>query len=65
MIGNIIVAAIVLLSTAIVARKLYKTLTGKAGCGCSCGDGKNGTSSCCGAGCHACRGYHGYSRLPV
>lgn len=53
MIGNIIVAAIVLLSAAIVTRKVYKTLTGKAGCGCSCSDGKNGSSSCCGSGCHA------------
>lgn len=52
MIGNIIVGLVVLLSTIVVVRKLYKTLSGKSGCGCSCASAKNGTASCCSSGCN-------------
>lgn len=53
MLGNIIVGLIVLLSALVVARKLYKTLSGKSGCGCGCGCGssKNSTSCCSSSGC--------------
>lgn len=49
MVGNIIVALIVLLAVVISVRKAYKTLSGKSGCGCGCGDskGSNKESSCC------------------
>ena len=51
MVGNIIVALIVLLAVVISVRKAYKTLSGKSGCGCGCGcgdlKGSNKESSCC------------------
>lgn len=52
MLGNLIVGLVVLLSTIIVVRKLYKTLSGKSGCGCNCGTGKGSASGCCSSGCH-------------
>lgn len=51
MLGNIIVALIVLTAAIISGRKIYKTLTGKSGCSCACGSSKGGTSSCCSSSC--------------
>lgn len=51
MLGNIIVALIVLVAAFISIRKIYKTLTGKAGCSCACGSSNGGTPSCCSTAC--------------
>ncbi len=52
MLGNIIVALIVILATFISIRKIYKTLTGKSGCSCGCGSSNGNTPSCCNSTCH-------------
>lgn len=51
MLGNIIVILIVLLAAFISIRKIYKTLTGKAGCSCACGSSNSSTPSCCSTAC--------------
>ncbi len=51
MLGNIIVALIVLVAAFISIRKIYKTLTGKSGCSCVCGSSNGGTPSCCSSVC--------------
>ena len=51
MLGNIIVALIVLTAAIVSGRKIYKTLTGKSGCSCACGSSKRGTPGCCSSLC--------------
>lgn len=52
MLGNVVVALIVLLAAFISIRKIYKTLTGKSGCSCACGSSKGTVSSCCSSMCN-------------
>lgn len=51
MLGNIVVALIVLTAAIISGRKIYKTLTGKSGCSCGCGSSKEDTTCCCNSPC--------------
>ena len=52
MLGNIIVALIVLTAAIVSGRKIYKTLTGKSGCSCACGSSNGSMPSCCSSACH-------------
>lgn len=48
MAGSIIAGLIVAAAVVFVARHFYKTLSGKSGCGCACGQSSGKGANCCG-----------------